>query len=77
MSTNNSRDILACIRQVLSRESTRVEQAKRSPKRVRSSRRRQNFSEEIRQVGRVTARRRRENYGEKNIKEERSKKNCH
>ena len=72
MSTNNSREILACRRQVLSREQrggerqrARVNTRRASEddgqrERVRSRGRRQNFSEESRQVGRVRARRRRE-----------------
>ena len=56
-------------------ESTRVEQAKTIAKRerVRSRGRRQNFSEENRQVERVRARRRRENYSEKRREAERDK----
>ena len=80
MSTNNSREILACRRQFLSREqeSTRVEQAKTIAKglqrvRVRSRRRRQNFSEKSRQVERVRARGRRENYSEERRQAERDR----
>ena len=62
MSTNNSREILACRRQVLSREQREDD---RQREHVRSRRRRQNFSEESQQVERVRARRRRENYSEK------------
>ena len=56
-------------------ESTRSEQAKTIAKRerVRSRRRRQNFSEESRQVERVRARRRRENYSEKRRQAERDR----
>ncbi|CAH3178619.1 unnamed protein product [Porites evermanni] len=72
----NSREILACRRQVLSREQREGERQKarvntcraseddHQRERVRSRRRRQNFSEESRQVERVRARRRRENYSE-------------
>ena len=77
MSTNKSREILACRRQVLSREQREGERQRarvntrrggeddRQTERVRSRRRRQNFSEESRQVERVRARRRRQNYSEK------------
>ena len=76
MSTNNSREILACRRQVLSREqregerqrarfnTSRTSEDDRQWECVRSRRRRQNFSEESRQVERVRARGRRENYSE-------------
>ena len=84
MSTNNSREILACRRQVLSREqregerqrarvnTRRASEDDRQRERVRS-RRRQNFSEEIRQVEWVRARGRRENYGEKRRQAERDR----
>ena len=77
MSTNNSAEILACRRQVLSREQREGEQLRargnkrrvseddRQRERVRTRRRRQNFSEESREVERVRATRRRENYSEK------------
>ena len=77
MSTNKSREILACRRQVLSREqregerqrarvnTRRASEDDRQRERVRSRRRRQNSSEESRPVERVRARRRRENYSEK------------
>ena len=85
MSTNNSREILACRRQVLSREqregerqrarvnTRRTSEDDRQRERIRSRRRRrrQNFSEESHQVERVRARRRRENYGEKRRQAER------
>ena len=76
MSTNTSREILACRRQVLSREqregerqrarvdTRRASEDNRQRVCVRSRRRRQNFGEESRQVERVRARRR-ENYSEK------------
>ena len=76
MSTNNSRDILACSRQVLSREqregerqrprvnTRRASEDDRQRERVGSRRRRQNFGEESWQVERVRARRRRESYSE-------------
>ena len=66
MSTNNSREILACRRQVLSREqregerqrarvnTRRAREDDRQRERVRSRRRRQNFSEESQQVERET-----------------------
>ena len=85
MSTNNSREILAWRRQVLSREQREGEQQRtrvdtrraseddRQRERVRSRRRRQNFSEESRQVERVRARRRRENYSEKRRQAERDR----
>ena len=85
MSTNNSREILACRRQVLSREqregerqrarvnTRRASEDDRQRERVRSRRRRQNFSEESRQVERVRARRRRENYSEKRRQAERDR----
>ena len=85
MSLNNSREILACIRQVLSREqregerqSARVDTRRaseddRQRERVRSRRIRQNFSEESRQVERVRARRRRENYSEERRQAERDR----
>ena len=75
MSANNSREILGCRRQVLSREkgegerqrarisTRRASEDDRQRERV-GSRRRQNFSEESRQVQRVRARRRRENCSE-------------
>ncbi|CAH3177694.1 unnamed protein product, partial [Porites evermanni] len=80
MSTNNSREILACRRQVLSREqregerqrarfntlnTRRASEDDRQKECVRSRRRRQNFSEESRQVERVRVRRRRKDYSEK------------
>ena len=77
MSTNNSREILACRLQVLSRKQREGERQRarvnrrraseddRQRERVRSRRRRQNFSEESRQVERVRARGRRENRSEK------------
>ena len=70
MSTNNSREIFACRRQFLSREqeSTRVQR-----ERVRSRRRRQNFSEESGQVERVRARGGRENYREERRQAERDR----
>ena len=83
MSTNNSREILACRWQVLSREqregerqrarvnTRRTSEDDRQRERVRSRRRRQNFSEESRQVERVRAKRRRENYSEKRRQAER------
>ena len=64
MSTNNRREILACRRQVLSREqregerqgtrvnTRRASEDDRQRERVRSRRRRQNFGEESRQVER-------------------------
>ena len=76
MSTNKSREILACRRQVLSREQREGERQRarvntrgaseddRQRERVRSRRRRQNFSEESRLVERVRARRSRENSSE-------------
>ena len=82
MSTNNSRENLACRRQVLSKEqregerqrarvnTCRASEDDRQGERVRS-RRRQNFSKESRQVERVRARRRRENYSEKRRQAER------
>ena len=72
MSTNNSREIWAFRRQVLSREqrererqrlrvnTRRASQDDRQRECVRSRKGRQNFSEESRQVERVRARRRRE-----------------
>ena len=85
MSTNNSREILACRWQVLSREqregerqrarvnTRRASEDDRQRERVRSRRRRQHFSEESRQVERVRARRRRENYSEKRRQAERDR----
>ena len=77
MSTNNSREILACRRQVLSREqeSTRVEQAKTIAKEsaLEEEEEEKNFREEIRQVERVRARRRRVNYSEKRRQAERDR----
>ena len=85
MSTNNSREILACRRQVLSREqregerqrarvnTRRASEDDRQRERVRSRRRRQNFSEESRQVERVRARRRWENYSEERRQAERDR----
>ena len=70
MSTNNSREILACRRQVLSREQREDD---RQREHVRSRRRRQNFSEESQQVERVRARGRRENYSEKRRQAERDR----
>ena len=70
MSTNNSREILACRRQVLSRDQREDD---RQREHVRSRRRRQNFSEESRQVERVRARRRRESYSEKRRQAERDR----
>ena len=72
MSTNNSREILACRLQVLSREQRggerqrarvnmrRASEDDRQRERVRSRRRRQPFSEESRQVERVRARSKKE-----------------
>ena len=77
MSANKSREILACRRQVLSREqrererqrarvnTRRASEDDRQRECVRSRKGRQNLSEESGQVERVRARRRRENYGEK------------
>jgi len=85
MSTNNSREILACRRQVLSREqregkrqrarvnTRRASGDDRQREHVRSRRRRQNFSEESRQVERVRVRRRRENYSEERQQAERDR----
>ena len=85
MSTNDSREILACRRHVLRREqregerqrarvnTRRASEDDRQRERVRSRRRRQNFSEESRQVERVRARRRRENYSEKRRQAERDR----
>ena len=77
MSTNNSREILACRRQVLSgeQESTRVGASEddRQRERVRSRGRRQNFSEESRQVETVRARGRRESYSEERRQAERDR----
>ena len=82
---NNGREILACRREVLSREqregerqrarvnTRRASEDDRQRERVRSRRRRQNFSEESRQVERVRARRRRENYSEKRRQAERDR----
>ena len=82
MSTNNSREILACRRQVLSREqregerqrarvnTRRASEDDRQRERVRSRRRRQNFSEESRQVERVRAKK-----GEKIIVKNAGKQN--
>ena len=85
MSTNKSREILACRRQDLRREQREGERQRaiintrrageddRRRERVRSSRRRQNFSEESRQVETVTARRRSENYSEERRQAERDR----
>ena len=75
MSLNNSREILPCRRQVLSREQrvdTRLpSEDDRQRERVRSRRIRQNFSEESRRVERIRAKRRRENYSEERRQAER------
>ena len=84
MSTNKSREILACRRQVLSREQREGERQRARVNTRRASvddrqrqcvrsRRRQNFSEESRQVERVRGRRRRENYSEKRRQAERDR----
>ena len=81
MSTNKSREILACRRQVLSREQREGERQRagednRQRERVRrrrKRRRRQHFSEESRQVERVRARRRKENYREDRRQAERDR----
>jgi len=80
MSLNNSREILTCRRQILSREQ-RVDtclasEDDRQRERVRSRRRKQNFSEESRSVQRVRARGRRENYSEERRQAERDKGNA-
>ena len=85
MSTNNRREILACRRQVLSREqregerqrarvnTRRASEDDRQRERVRSRRRRQNFSEESRQGERDRARMNRQRQREREIQRQRER----